>query len=124
MPNVEKILAERVEFQVESIDRMYLNLYVPRVQHPNGVLQFLLGHRRQQIASPALLGQMTRDFVADVNAFADKEGIPVVAFPKGERKEDIAKKEFAAFEGEEGVVFIGVAQERTSGSTSTVARSR
>jgi hypothetical protein len=119
MPNVEKILAERVEFQVESIDRMYLNLYVPRVQHPNGVLQFLLGHRRQQIASPALLGQMTRDFVADVNAFADKEGIPVVAFPKGERKEDIAKKEFAAFEGEEGVVFIGVAQERTSGFRST-----
>lgn len=119
MPNVEKILAERVEFQVESIDRMYLNLYVPRIQHPNGVLQFLLGHRKQRIASPALFGQMTHDFVADVNAFADEKGIPVVTFPKGQRKEEVAKKEFAAFKGEEGVVFIGVAQERASAFRST-----
>jgi len=114
MPNVEKILAERVEFQVESIDRMYLNLYVPRIQHANGVLQFLRGHRKQQIASPALLGQMTRAFVADIDAFAEEQAIPVLYFKKGERKEDVAKREFARFTDDEGVVFIGVAQERAS----------
>jgi hypothetical protein len=119
MPNVEKILAERVEFQVESIDRMYLNLYVPRIQHPNGVLGFLLGHRKQRIASPALLGQMTRAFVADIHAFADEVGVPVLHFEKGERKEEVAKREFATFTGEEGVVFIGVAQERANAFRST-----
>ena len=119
MANVEKILAERVEFQVEAIDRMYLNLYVPRIQHANGVLGFLRGHRRQQIASPALLGRMTRDFVGDVNAFSDEKGVPVIVFPRGERKEDIARKQFAAFDGKEGVVFIGVAQERASAFRST-----
>jgi len=114
MPNVEKILAERVEFQVESIDRMYLNLYVPRIQYANGVLQFLRGHRKQPIASPALLGQMTKAFVADIDAFAEEHAIPVLHFKKGERKEDVAKREFATFTDEEGVVFIGVAQERAS----------
>jgi hypothetical protein len=54
MPNVNKILSERVEFQLESIDRMLLDLYMPRLQTAEGLRRFLGAHRRRPIASPAL----------------------------------------------------------------------
>jgi hypothetical protein len=37
-----------------------------------------------------------------------------VTFKKGQRKDDVAKKYLAAFDGEEGVLFVGKAQERAS----------
>lgn len=114
MPNVNSILDDRVEFQIESIDRMFLNLYMPRLQHPDGLRRFLCAHRRQAIASPALLGQMTQEFVRQITAFAEAHDIPLVHFEKGKRKEEVASSYYRNFTSEEGVVFIGVAQERAN----------
>lgn len=114
MPNVHTILRDRVEFQIESIDRLFLNLYQPRLQRPDDLLRFLHGRRRQPIASPALLAQMTHRFVQGIKEFAEAHEIPVVHFQKGVRKEEVARSYFDDFSGKEGVVFIGVAQERAS----------
>jgi hypothetical protein len=114
MPNIHTILRERVEFQIESIDRLFLNLYQPRLQRPDDLLRFLHGRRRQPIASPALLGQMTDRFVEAIREFAEAFEIPIVHFEKGVRKEEVARSYFDAFSANEGVVLIGVAQERAS----------
>ena len=37
------VLAGPVLFELEAIDRMYLNLYQPRLQHGAGVAAFLWG---------------------------------------------------------------------------------
>jgi hypothetical protein len=43
--SVADVRAEHVSFEVECIDRMYLNVYQPRLQHAAGVAWFLCGHR-------------------------------------------------------------------------------
>ena len=83
MPNVHTMLRDRVEFQIESADRLFLNLYQPRLQSLDGVFRFLQRQRHQPIASPALLGHMTHRFVQGIKAFAEAHGIPVLHFQKG-----------------------------------------
>ena len=41
---VAEVLSDHVVFEVECIDRMYLNVYQPRLQHAAGVAWFLCGH--------------------------------------------------------------------------------
>ena len=36
---VADVLTEHVVFEIESIDRMYLNVYQPRLQYPTGIVQ-------------------------------------------------------------------------------------
>jgi hypothetical protein len=112
MPNVETLLRDHVVLQLDCIDRLYLNAYVPTLQRPDQLTRFLLFDRKQRIRSPALLHQMTKAFVGDIRAFAERERIPVVRFARGQRKEDVARHWLKRFAGPEGVVFIGVAQEK------------
>jgi hypothetical protein len=52
--------------------------------------------------------------VASIESFAKAQQIPVISFQKGQRKDDIAASYRAKFTKEEGVVFIGKAQEKAS----------
>jgi hypothetical protein len=109
--NVSEIIRQHVTLEVESIDRMYLNLYMPRLQHELGVLGYFRDHE-QPFASGSLMGAMTRKFVAQLEAFAKAQQIPLITFAKGQRKDDIAAAYRAKFGKDEGVVFIGKAQEK------------
>jgi len=110
--SVAEILSERVTVEVESIDRLYLNLYQPRLMHAGGVAQFFRAHQGATFASSALMAPMTRAFQAAVFRFAEVEDVPVVRFAKGQRKDDVMHEHLAAFDREEGVLFVGVAQEK------------
>lgn len=114
--SVAEVLDEHVTFELECIDRMYLNLYVPILQTPEGSAWFWRRHRGYQFASSALMAPMSRAFVQSIERFASEEGIDVVTFRKGERKDDIARERLANFDQEEGVLFIGKAQERARSS--------
>jgi hypothetical protein len=43
--SVSDVLTEHVDFEVECIDRMYLNVYVPELQRTGQVAGFLMRHR-------------------------------------------------------------------------------
>ena len=43
--SVAEILDNHVTFQHESIDRMYLNIYVPSLHYEGGVAKFFRSHR-------------------------------------------------------------------------------
>jgi hypothetical protein len=43
--SVADILNEHVKLSVEGIDRMYLNVYVPRLQAERGIVWFFREHR-------------------------------------------------------------------------------
>ena len=109
---VAEVLNNHVTFQLEGIDRMYLNLYVPTLQTEQGVAAFWRFHRGHRFASSALMDPMTKDFIRRLERFAQEHGIPVVAFEKDQRKDDVAQGFFSSFKAEEGVVFIGKAQEK------------
>jgi hypothetical protein len=112
MPNINTILDQHITFQCECIDRMYLNAYIPTLQLPGQIVTFLVKNRGQKIPSPALLGQITKKFIAAVELFAQSQSIPIIHFQKGQRKEDLAKPYFEQYTKPEGVVLIGIAQEK------------
>ena len=86
-PNVRDLLEGHITLELESIDRLYLNGYVPQLQHGAGLVGFLCQQRGQPIASPALLGHITGKFVAEVRAFAKEQGVPLFHFERTESKD-------------------------------------
>jgi hypothetical protein len=48
-----------VTLEIDSIDRLYLNLYVPILQRPEGKAPFWIHHRGHRFASTALMAPMT-----------------------------------------------------------------
>ena len=111
---VTEILRDHVTLEVESIDRMYLNLYVPKLQYEGGIASFFRYHRGATFASSALMAPMTEAFVAAIKGYAKENGIPMVRFAKGQRKDDVAAGYLARCDQEEGILFIGVAQEKVN----------
>jgi hypothetical protein len=111
--SVAEILQGHVTLEIEGIDRMYLNVYVPQLQREGGVASFFRFHRGYPFASSALMDPISKAFVAELEGFAEREGVPVVLFRKGERKDDIAAEHLKRFTKSEGVLFIGKAQEKT-----------
>ena len=111
--NVSAVLSKHVVFEVECIDRMYLNVYVPGLQYASGLVGYI--HRRLDlpIASTAPLAKISDRFNRDVHAFAGTHQIPWVDFTKGQRKDDVMHERLAGFTDSQGVVFIGRAQEKT-----------
>lgn len=110
--SVAEVLREHVTLSVEGIDRMYLNVYVPRLQTDVGIASFFRFHRGHTFASSVLMEPISRAFVGAIEEFAEGHGIPLIPFEKGVRKEDVAAEYRSGFEGEEGVVLIGKAQEK------------
>jgi len=112
---ISSLLADHVTLQVWSVDRLFLQGYVPRLMTQGQVIRFLLD-RGFPIPSPAVLGKIGRDYVNRVNDYIATNEIPVVKFVKGDVKEEIARKQFQAAEreGRYGVVMVGIAQEKTS----------
>jgi hypothetical protein len=111
--SVAEVLNGHVTLEVEGIDRMYLNVYVPGLQREQGVATFFRFHRGHQFVSSALMDPISKAFVAALEDFARRQQIPVIQFRKGQRKDDIAAEQRKTFTKDEGVVFIGKAQEKT-----------
>src|ERR1700685_2624764 len=110
---VAEVLREHVTLEVEGIDRMYLNVYVPALQRAGGVASFFRFHRGHRFASSALMDPITKAFIAQMEQFAKQEKVPLVTFDKGQRKDDVAAEYRKKFSAPEGVLFIGKAQEKT-----------
>lgn len=110
--SVAEVLRSHVVLELEGVDRMYLNMYVPRLQIVEGVLGFIRRHRGHKVASTAMVEPITRAFVSSIERFVAENGIPLVNFEKGQRKEDLAARFRTAFKGEEGILFVGKAQEK------------
>ncbi|MGI9302953.1 MAG: hypothetical protein ACR2RB_09620, partial [Gammaproteobacteria bacterium] len=102
-----------VTLELESIDRMYLNGYVANLQTGAAAAYFIRKQFDCRMASTFQVAPMSRQFVANIEQFVDDESVELVKFHKGERKDDIAKSYLEGFCGDEGVLFVGKAQEKT-----------
>jgi hypothetical protein len=111
-PSVATILRDQVSLSTSCIDRLYLNGYVPKLQTSGQLCAFLEDHLGNRIASPAAIRPIHDRFVHDVATFANRHLVPIVYFERRQRKDDVAARYRSRFHADEGVVFIGVAQER------------
>lgn len=116
MPSALRVLQDHTVLQCRSLDRLYLNAYIPELQRPELVKRFL-EREATPIASPALFRTRSDAFAKNLRAYAEVHGAAWVTFERGERKEDRMKPLFAAAEQRllPGLVAVGVAQERTTG---------
>ena len=113
-PSVATILRDHVSLSISCVDRLYLNGYVPRLQAPGHISTFCRQQLNAAIASPALFGPLLERFAKDVKRFADQHAIPIIHFSRGQKKDRIAAQHRADFDADEGVVFIGIAQEKAT----------
>src|SRR4051812_6025950 len=112
--SVDDVLTEHVQFEIECIDRMYLNVYVPGLQYAAGLVAYVHRQLGLPIASTAPLAKITDAFSTAVHRFARDNAIAWVDFVKGQRKDDVMHEHLEVFTGTEGVLFIGRAQEKTA----------
>jgi hypothetical protein len=105
------VLSDHVVFEVEAIDRLYLNVYQPKLQHGGGVAVFFTGHRGNKFPSTALMDPMTKAFVADIHHFTQAHGLDLLHFGR-ERKDDLTQRYLAGFSAGEGVLYVGRGQEK------------
>ena len=77
------VLSRHVVFEIESIDRLYLNVYVPELQRVGQVVGFLTRHLGFEIASTALVAKRSEAFVAGLQRYAADHGVPLIDFVKG-----------------------------------------
>lgn len=117
MADYATLLRDHVTLKCRSIDRVFLQAYVPKLQSVGQVCTFLRWQRGFRIPSSAAFGQIGAEYVKAVHGFAKAHQIPLVQFEKGQVKEEVARPylEAAAREKGEGrVVMIGLAQEKAS----------
>lgn len=110
--NVAEIIRHHVTLEVEGIDRLYLNAYVPGLQTEGGFVHFVRQQLGYPIASTTRIAPLSNAFVRSIEDFAKTHRLDIVAFAKKQRKDDLAKAYLARCSFTEGVLFIGKAQEK------------
>jgi hypothetical protein len=110
---VNDVLDGHVGLDVECLDRVYLNGYVPNLQVGGQVVSFMTQHLGCPIPSPAIMEKIGTAFRKAVASFAEADHIPVVRFGKDDRKIEVMRPYLArqARTGRSGVAAIGTAQE-------------
>ena len=117
--NINDVLEGHVGLDLDCVDRLYLNAYVPNLQVGGQVVTFLTGHLGLPIASPVVIEKIGNRFRREVKAFADEHDIPILHLKKPDRTRWDDRKldhvrpylEQAEREGRFGVVAIVAAQE-------------
>ena len=117
--NINDVLEGHVTLEIECVDRLYLNAYVPNLQVGGQVVRFQCGHLGYQIPSTALFGRIGNRFRAEVKQFAAERKIPILPLKKPDRTRWDDRKldhvrphlERAEREGRVGVIAIVACQE-------------
>jgi hypothetical protein len=110
--NVAELQREKIAMELEGLDRIYLNACLPQLTSAAGVAAFVRYHLGYRFASTKQVAEMTERFVKSIGEFADQGHIEMLHFKKGQRKDTVMQERLAQFSKKEGVVFIGVAQEK------------
>jgi hypothetical protein len=117
--NINDVLDSHVALEVECVDRMLLNAYVPILQVGGQVKRFLEQHLGNPIPSPVIIERIGNRFRRDVKAFATTNQVPILALKKPDRSRWDDRKldhvrpylQRAERAGRFGVVAIVTAQE-------------
>jgi hypothetical protein len=112
MATIPELLDGHVTLEVECLDRLYLNGYIGKLATGAGLSMFMRFQLEMPVPSPVVLGRVSEKFREAVKAQAEREDIPVYQFQHKERKDDIANNFRRQRQVRDGIVFIGVAQEK------------
>lgn len=114
--NINDVLDGHVVLDLQCLDRIYLNGYVPQLQVAGQVVTFLTEHLGHPIPSPVLFKHIGDRFREAVRTFAETNGIPVLQLNTPDRTRWDDRKldhvrDYVDNATQPGVVVIVVAQE-------------
>lgn len=104
------VLNDHVLFEVDCIDRMYCNVYIPGLHYAASLVAYIHQQMGLPIASTAPIAKISDRFSAAVHRFARDRQVPWVDFVKGQHKDDVMQEYLAGCTKTQGVVFIGRAR--------------
>ena len=110
---VNDALRGHMGLDLECLDRIYLNGYVPTLQVAGQVVSFMTRILGYPIPSPAIMEKIGTSVQAGGQRVRRADHIPIVRFAKDDRKLEVMRRHLAAQArtGRSGVAAIGVAQE-------------
>jgi hypothetical protein len=113
MISAAEALEGQISLDIQCLDRIYLNGYVPNLQVGGQVVSFMTQHLDYPLPSPAIFERIGTRFRSQVREYAAHHKIPIIPFSKGDRKIDRIRPLITAAEkaGRYGVIAIGTAQE-------------
>ncbi len=82
--SVAQLQQDHVVLELESIDRLSLNAYVPKLTSAAGGAGFLRGDLGHRFASTKYAGEMTDCFVTRIRDFLQSADLELVRFRKGQ----------------------------------------
>jgi hypothetical protein len=83
--NINDLLDGHVGLDLECLDRIYLNAYVPNLQVGGQVVRFLTEHLGNPIPSPVLFQRIGERFRREVARFAERNHIPLLHLKRPDR---------------------------------------
>jgi hypothetical protein len=103
---LSELLGRHVQLSYTAWDRIVLNGYLDRLQRPENISYFFREVVGVPAVTPEVLMSRTAPYRAWVARYAAEHAIPLVAAPKGQRKEDVVAPYYRRFQATEGVVAI------------------
>ena len=97
-----EVLAEHTTLELECIDRLYLNVYVPLLQSPAGASYFFRPDTRPPGAVVGIDGADDTALRQRVERYAQREGVDLIRFERGERKDERTQGYLRQWHGGEG----------------------
>ena len=115
MDRLSELLGHHVQFHYTAWDRIVLNGYLDRLQRPENIVYFFREVVGAPCVTPEVLMSRTAPYRAWVARYAEELGVPLLAAPKGVRKEEMVAPYYQRCKEAEGVVCIltSVEQGRT-----------
>ena len=106
MDRLSAVLGQAVQFVYTCWDRIVLSGYIERLQRPENLLYFFHNVVGIDTVEPAVLEQRTKAYKAWVRRITEERGIPVLAAPRGVRKEALVEPYYRRLKSTEGVACV------------------
>ena len=102
MDRLLELLGQAVQFAYTCWDRIVLSGYIERLQRPENLIYFFHDVVGIDAIEPAVLEQRTNAYKAWVRRVTEEHGIPVVAAPRGVKKEELVEPYYRRLKGDRG----------------------
>lgn len=121
MRTIKELQENRIEWTLDCLDRIYLNLYSPILNSPPGVVTIIRRFLECDIPHPKAFKSVRDEFVIKAELAAEERGLDIYRFSNKDQnsKEEIAQQHLKDFPDKEGVFFIGKAQEKVKAPKGT-----
>lgn len=112
MDRLSELLGQAVQFVYTCWDRIVLSGYIERLQRPENLIYFFHDVVGVECIEPVTLEQRTNAYKGWLRRTTEEHGIPVLAAPRGVRKEELVEPHYRRLTSAEGIACVLTSMEQ------------